>query len=144
MRYRSHCVGIGLVLSVVGGPLATPLVRGHDGDGPESAVFTVGNESGQARTINVGGFPVVAIENGFFRDLGVNGRRCVTCHEPATNMTVTPESLRLRFEITRGADPIFRTNDGSNSPLADTSTVRSGERRARAGRGRRSVPLRRP
>src|SRR5262249_53280795 len=54
-----------------------------------------------------------------------NGRRCVTCHEPTTNMTVTPASLRARFDLTRGIDPIFRPNDGSNSPLADTSTVRA-------------------
>ncbi len=122
MRYRSRCVGIGLVLAVIGGALVTPSVRGQDGNGPQGPVFNVRNESGQARTINVAGFPVVATENAFFRDLGVNGRRCLTCHEPVTNMTVTPESLRLRFEITQGTDPIFRTNDGSNSPLADTST----------------------
>jgi hypothetical protein len=125
MRYRSRSVGIGLVLAVIGGAVATPTVRGQDSRGPQGRIFEVNNESGLARTINVGGFPVVATGNAFFRDLGVNGRRCVTCHEPATNMTVTPESLRARFEITRGTDPIFRTNDGSNSPLANTSTFRA-------------------
>ncbi len=30
--------------------------------------------------------------------------------------------MRERFESTRGLDPIFRTNDGSNSPDADVST----------------------
>jgi len=68
-----------------------------------------------ARTINVAG--------PFFLDLGVNGRRCSTCHEPQSNMTVTPARLRARFDATEGNDPIFRPNDGSNSPLADTSTV---------------------
>jgi len=125
MRYRSRCVGIGLVLAVIGGAVATPAVRGQGSSGPQGRIFDVNNESGLARTINVGGFPVVATGNAFFRDLGVNGRRCVTCHEPAANMTVTLESLRARFEITRGTDPIFRTNDGSNSPLADTSTFRA-------------------
>jgi len=38
-------------------------------------------------------------------------------------MTVSPASLRARFDATEGTDPIFRTNDGSNSPLADVSTV---------------------
>src|SRR4029434_9736928 len=36
---------------------------------------------------------------------------------------VTPAGLQERFETTKGRDPIFRTNDGSNSPLADVSTV---------------------
>jgi hypothetical protein len=65
----------------------------------------------------------VATDNPFFLDLGVNGRRCVTCHQPENNMTVTPAGLQERFETTRGKDPIFRTNDGSNSPLAEVSTV---------------------
>jgi hypothetical protein len=73
--------------------------------------------------MNVAGFRVIATENPFFLDLGVNGRRCVTCHEPQTNMTVTPARLQARFDATEGHDPIFRLNDGSNSPLADTSTV---------------------
>ena len=123
MRYQSWWVGMGLVLSVVGGTLAAPSVRGQVPGGPEGSIFTVKNDSGVARTINVAGFPVVATDNPFFLDLGVNGRRCVTCHQPENNMTVTPAGLQERFETTRGEDPIFRTNDGSNSPRADVSTV---------------------
>ena len=37
-------------------------------------------------------------------------------------MTVTPELVRKRFDASGGTDPIFRTNDGSTSPLADVST----------------------
>jgi hypothetical protein len=37
-------------------------------------------------------------------------------------MTVTPAGIRARFVATAGTDPIFRTNDGSNSPQADVST----------------------
>jgi hypothetical protein len=122
MRDRIQCVAIVGLLIVLVGIFAASSVRGQDGRAPLGAVFSIWNESGLARTINVAGFPVVALQNAFFRDLGVNGRRCVTCHEPATNMTVTPQGIQLRFEATRGADPIFRTNDGSNSPLADTST----------------------
>ena len=125
MRNLARWLALVLVLMVIGGSLATSSVRGQDDRGADGRVLDVTNQSGQARTINVAGFPVVATANAFFQDLGVNGRRCVTCHEPTTNMTVTPESLRVRFEITRGADRIFRTNDGSNSPLADTSTVRA-------------------
>jgi hypothetical protein len=36
---------------------------------------------------------------------------------------VIPSHIRERFDATGGTDPIFRTNDGSNSPLADVSTV---------------------
>src|SRR5690349_19238032 len=44
--------------------------------------------------------------NPFFQDLGSNGRRCVTCHQPDNGWTVTPGKLRLRFLATRGTDPI--------------------------------------
>ncbi len=90
--------------------------------GDDSDVEAV-NDAGVARTINVSGFPVDAESNEFFLDLGANGRRCVTCHEPAANMTVTPARLQRRFEDTHGTDPIFRPNDGANSPLADTTSV---------------------
>jgi hypothetical protein len=92
------------------------------GDGDNDQAFKAKNESGEARTINVAGFPVVAPENPFFLDLGTNGRRCVTCHQPADNMSVSASSIARRFEKTSGEDPIFRLNDGANSPLADVST----------------------
>jgi hypothetical protein len=82
----------------------------------------VANESGAARTINVSGGPVVDDGDPFFLDLGINGRRCVTCHQPDENMGVSAAGVQARFRATRGTDPIFRTNDGSNSPLADVST----------------------
>src|SRR5262249_56032888 len=95
----SHWVGIGLILGMMGGGGA-PAVRGHDEDGPEGSALAVDNESGRAATINVAGFPVVARTNPFFLDLGVNGRRCVTCHQPGNNMTVTPAGLQARFVST--------------------------------------------
>ena len=125
---RARSVALGLVLVVIGGTLLASSVRGQERDARHRSEVTVANQSGWATTINVAGFPVVARDNPFFLDLGINGRRCVTCHEPANNMTVTPDGLRARFDATRGRDPIFRTNDGSNSPLADVGTV--GERRA--------------
>jgi len=123
MRYQSRCAAIGLALAVAGATCAAPSVRGQDPGGPQGPIFTVKNESGAARTINVAGFSVVATDNPFFLDLGVNGRRCVTCHQPANNMSVSAADIRARFEATGGADPIFRPNDGSTSPLADVSTV---------------------
>ena len=115
-----RCIGVALLVMTMTGPLL-PLARGSDDD--RSSVFNARNESGQARTINIAGFPVVATDNPFFLDLGTNGRRCVTCHQPGNNMTVSAAGVRDRFEQTGGTDPIFRTNDGSNSPLADVSTV---------------------
>jgi cytochrome c peroxidase len=119
--YCGRCLAIGLVVTVIGAASPARSARGEGA--PQGRVFTVHNESGRARTINVAGFPVMALDNPFFLDLGVNGRRCITCHEPQSNMTVTPARLRARFDTSEGNDPIFRPNDGSNSPLADTSTV---------------------
>ena len=109
--------GVLLVVAVTGGITAPRAGSPHD------SAFTADNKSGRAQTINVAGFPVVAEDNPFFLDLGINGRRCVTCHQPNQNMTVTPAGIRARFVATAGTDPIFRTNDGSNSPQADVSTV---------------------
>ena len=69
--------------------------------------------------------------NEFFQDLGTNGRRCVSCHNPVAGWTVTPKLLEKVFEDTDGGvDPddfglgaVFRTNDGSTSPNADVSTT---------------------
>ncbi len=115
-------VSAAVVAIVLGSSPVTPVARGADGT-PSGPVFTVENESGVARTINVGGLPVADEANPFFVDLGANGRRCVTCHQPTENMSVSAERVRARFEATSGQDPIFRTNDGSTSPLADVSTV---------------------
>jgi len=66
---------------------------------------------------------VMDTRNIFFQSLGSNGRSCITCHQPDQGWTVTPAGIQKRFDDTGGQDPIFRTNDGSISPLADTSTV---------------------
>src|SRR5215467_1686697 len=66
--------------------------------------------------------------NPFFQELGTNGRRCVTCHQPAQAWTITPAEVRDRFDRTDGTDAIFRTNDGSNCEGADVSTIRKRRR----------------
>jgi cytochrome c peroxidase len=122
-RQGGRCLGMALVLAtVVGGWLVAPSARGQSGDRERVSAVTVANESGAARTINVSGGPVVDDGDPFFLDLGINGRRCVTCHQPDENMGVSAAGVQARFRATRGTDPIFRTNDGSNSPLADVST----------------------
>lgn len=65
----------------------------------------------------------VDITNPFFQKLGSNGRTCGTCHIPSSAWTITPADVQVRFSVTQGNDPIFRTNDGSNCPSADVSTV---------------------
>ena len=81
------------------------------------------NATGMAATYSTDG--KIDLRGPFFQSLGTNGRACVSCHQPAIGWTVTPENIQARFEATGGTDPIFRTNDGSNSPDADVSTLES-------------------
>jgi hypothetical protein len=52
-----------VVLLAIGSALLAPWARGADRVGPHGSVYTVDNESGMARTINVAGFPVEAEGN---------------------------------------------------------------------------------
>ncbi len=99
--------------------LATGIARADDEQRGPHMVFR--NASGLAATFNAAG--PLDLGNPFFQKLGTNGRSCDTCHQPADGWTVTPATLRARFEASNGLDPIFRTNDGSSSPDADVSTV---------------------
>src|SRR5882724_9717565 len=91
----------------------------HD-DHPRRDEASFSNEAGVQRTISLTGFDT---SNPFFEDLGTNGRTCFSCHRPGQGWTVTPDELSERFKATRGLDPIFRTNDGSNCEGADVSTL---------------------
>ena len=79
------------------------------------------NPSGYAATFSTAGF--IDAANPFFESLGTNGRSCASCHQPGEGWTVTPEGVQKRFHASQGTDPIFRLNDGANSPLADVSTL---------------------
>jgi len=87
------------------------------------------NPSGFASTFSTAGR--IDLTNEFFQDLGANGRRCVSCHLPSAGWTIVPSQVQAIFDRTLGGvidDPlglgaIFRTNDGSNSPTADVSTL---------------------
>ena len=74
------------------------------------------NPAGFAATFSTVG--KVDLTGPFFQSLGTNGRGCVSCHQPNVGWTVTPADVQARFEAAAGTDPIFRTNDGSNSPTA--------------------------
>src|SRR5689334_8127803 len=77
---------------------------------------------GQLRTFTTNGS--FDLDNPFFADLGTNGRACFTCHRPDQGWTIAPADVQRRFVESRGLDPIFRTNDGSNCEGADISTLR--------------------
>jgi cytochrome c peroxidase len=67
----------------------------------------------------------------FFRALGTNGRRCVSCHVPSQGWTVTPGYLQRVFDATnggvcddgRGLSAVFRLVDGAVSPVAEVGTL---------------------
>jgi len=79
------------------------------------------NPTGFAVTVSTNGSIDLTTE--FFQNLGTNGRSCSSCHRIENGWTITPKDVQARFDATRGKDPIFRTNDGSNSPDADVSTL---------------------
>jgi cytochrome c peroxidase len=99
---------------------------GQSDDEPRHNQLTFADRAGLQRTITTA--DSFDVRNPFFQDLGTNGRTCFTCHQPDQAWTVTPARIRERFEETRGRDPIFRTNDGSNCEGADISTT--GKRRS--------------
>jgi cytochrome c peroxidase len=78
----------------------------------DSGLLVFNDATGQLHTLDVNG--ALDLDNPFFQDLGTNGRRCVTCHQPETAWTITPANVRARFVQSHGTDPIFRNNDGSN------------------------------
>jgi len=114
-RFLRVCttVWIAAVATVV--PTRLPAVQ----NSPNMQAYA--NPSGQLRSYNVNG--AIDLSNEFFQSLGTNGRACASCHQPSDGWSVTPAHVQARFDATDGFDPIFRTNDGSNSPVADVSTV---------------------
>jgi hypothetical protein len=80
------------------------------------------NATGAARVVSVNG-AAIDENNPFFQNLGTNGRRCVTCHQPSAAMTITPAQIQQVFNASQGLDPLFRLNDGANGPLARVSTL---------------------
>jgi cytochrome c peroxidase len=79
------------------------------------------NDSGVSRTLSTHGG--IDKTNPFFLPLGQNGRQCDTCHQPAQGWSLTPKGVQKTFAKTQGLDPLFRLNDGSNTPLADDKSL---------------------
>ena len=92
-------------------------------------LFPFPNSSGFVATVNINGQPI-DLRGPFFQSLGANGRSCASCHVAAEGWSISADEVKLRFALTQGLDPIFRTNVGSNCDHnIDTSTV-SGRRSA--------------
>jgi cytochrome c peroxidase len=110
------CLGIVLVLGPIQEPLAAAGSKIKNG-------VPFPNPSGAVATVRTDG--AIDTNNDFFRVLGTNGRKCSACHRPEDGWSITPKNLGKRFKATAGTDPIFRTNDGANSPLADVSSLQA-------------------
>lgn len=76
-------------------------------------LFPLPDATGLIETNNSGGGPI-PLNGPFFQSLGANGRSCFSCHRPAEGWGISAAEVQLRFLLTLGTDPIFRTNDGSN------------------------------
>ena len=86
-------------------------------------LFPFPDPSGLVETNNTGSAPIDST-GPFFRPLGTNGRSCATCHLPDQGWSITPLQLQVRFLLSGGTDPVFRTVDGSNCDQnIDVSTV---------------------
>src|SRR4051812_32997379 len=81
---------------------------------PSIVMLTTANESGIANSVSKA--VPIDVRNPFFLSLGTNGRACVDCHQADQGWSITPVRLRQLFDATNGLAPVFRTNDGSNSP----------------------------
>jgi len=112
-------VHVWVIVCIIGAALGTAANAPGNGNGPNMFAFT--DPTGSFRTYNINGS--VDFDNPFFQSLGTNGRSCASCHQPADGWTIVPSHVRARFQATNGDDPIFRTNDGSNSPISDVSTL---------------------
>src|SRR5947209_4397806 len=92
-------------------------------------LFPFPNATGVLETYKIGDGPI-DLSGPFFQSLGTNGRSCGSCHRPAQAWTISPNELKLRFEMTQGLDPIFRTNDGSNCDHNIDASTLHGRRQA--------------
>jgi cytochrome c peroxidase len=88
---------------------------------PNGILFPNPNGASQTYSSNGGGIDLTGL---FFQSIGTNGRSCGSCHQPSDGMSVSAANVDLRFFLTQGTDPIFRTVDGSNCDHnIDVSTI---------------------
>lgn len=115
---------------ILGGALAALVIfaasaAAHDERAGRAAMIPIANlkpfanRSGLMATYHVNGR--IDPRNAFFQPLSTNGRSCDTCHKAAEAFSITPPSIRERFERTKGRDPLFAPVDGANCANARRS-----------------------
>jgi pimeloyl-ACP methyl ester carboxylesterase len=77
--------------------------------------YPIANATGLVTTLNSQGTQPTK-GHPFFTALGSNGRACVSCHQPSDGMSLSVQTVRERWQATKGKDPIFAAIDGSNCP----------------------------
>jgi hypothetical protein len=82
---------------------------------PLPPYITYPNQYGQVGFLNTAGL-VETHGHPFFTSLGENGRACVSCHQPASSMSLSVALIQQRWKDTGGKDPIFAAVDGANCP----------------------------
>ncbi len=92
-------------------------------------LFPLPNGSGFIETYNINK-TAINLTGAFFQSLGTNGRSCGSCHRPLEGWSVSADEIKLRFLLTGGLDPIFRTNDGSNCDHNISTATIDGRRHA--------------
>jgi len=100
--------------------VATASAAGATTGSDAANTLSAADKTGTVRTFSTS--DSIDTNNPFFQSLGSNGRSCASCHRPETAWSITPAGVQARFKESAGTDPLFRTNDGSNSPNADVST----------------------
>jgi alpha-tubulin suppressor-like RCC1 family protein len=81
------------------------------------------DSSGQVETFSSTGS--INPTGAFFQSLGTNSRTCATCHIQTAGWSITPQQAVAVMNATQGLDPLFTTNDGTDSPNADVSTFQA-------------------
>jgi len=93
-------------------------------------LFPIPDSRGFLETYNINDSSSINLTGAFFKSLGTNGRSCSSCHVPTEGWSVSAAELQLRFLLTQGLDPIFRTNDGSNCDHNINKSTLAGRRQA--------------
>ena len=85
-------------------------------------VVPVPQANGEGTSLTLSTRGTIDTNNPFFKPFG-NGRACASCHQESQGWSITPTGLQVRFNQSSGNDPIFRLNDGANSPNAVVATL---------------------
>jgi hypothetical protein len=74
------------------------------------------NHEGMLGVVNTSGI-IQTGGHAFFKVMGVNGRGCVSCHQPSQAMSLAAANIQQRWDDSSGHDPVFAAVDGANCPI---------------------------